>query len=174
MFSIKSLAAMAVCAVLSMGGSVAYAAEAAKPTDAKKETSKPAETKKTAPAKKAAPASKAVESQDVVKQKLDETGKKLVAQASTHIVPNIKQKEVAQATDGRGFVARYLHADPSTLSTELRPSQSGKGYVGIVRYMEYTMECRGESREKALNAPCQSVKSRRMSELLHYDGKWAY
>lgn len=123
-------------------------------------------------AKKSKGKATSVESMEVVQQKLDVVGKKLVRDAAANVVPNINKKEVTKDKDG--YVAKYVAVDTNTLRTEVLPSTgSGGQYVGCIKYVENVYECRGKTRNEALKAPCSVVKSRRMNELIRYDGKWA-
>ncbi len=118
---------------------------------------------------KAAPA----ESMEVVQQKLDAVGRKLVRDAAANVTPSIKNKNVVKSKDG--YVAKYVAVDTNSLVTEVRPSTSpGSQYIGCIKYVENIYECRGKTRSEALKAPCSVVKSRRMNELIRYEGKWTY
>lgn len=127
--------------------------------------------KKAAPA---APASKGGdESLETVKVKLDEVGKKLLQNASKTVTPNINAKAVT--SEGTAFVASYVDFDIGSLSTEVRESTGAGGkYVGVIRYVENHFECRGTTKADALKAPCNMVRSRRLTELIRYDGKWIF
>lgn len=125
-----------------------------------------------APAK-ASPKATTAESEDVVKQKLDVAGRKLVQDAARTVTPSAKAKAVSQ--EGGEFVARYVDVDESSMTTEVRPATGPGGqYIGVIKYMENQYECRGKSKDEALKAPCAMVKSRRMNELIRYDGKWTF
>lgn len=118
---------------------------------------------------KAAPA----ESMEVVQQKLDAVGRKLVRDAAVNVTPSINKKDVVKDKDG--YVAKYVAVDTNTLVTEVRPSTGpGSQYIGCIKYVENIYECRGKTKNEALKAPCTVAKSRRMNELIRYEGKWTY
>ena len=67
-----------------------------------------------------------------------------------------------------------MEIDTVNVTTEMRPGSKGQ-YVGVVRYQEKVYECRGKSRQAALGAQCVQTRSRRLSELIRYDGRaWQY
>ncbi len=106
---------------------------------------------------------------------LDKVGHKLVAQAARTVVPNKGAKKVRK--HGKQYLATYIDIDENKVSTSMNPSTSGQGqYVGYVRYVERTLECRGATKKAALESTdCLELKSRGVSELIHYDGtKWVY
>ncbi len=106
-----------------------------------------------------------------IKAELDQMGKKLVGQSSRTLLPNKANKEVRQA--GGQFIATYNQVDTNNVSTEMKPGATAGQYVGIIRYNEQIFECRGATRKAALAAPCEQTRTRRMTELIHYDGrKW--
>ena len=118
-------------------------------------------------------AAKAEESLETVRTKLDDVGKKLVQNASKTVTPNVNAKAVTN--EGGAFVARYVEIDGTNLSTEVRESTGAGGkYVGVIRYMENHFECRANTKADALKAPCNMVRSRRLTELIRYDGKWIF
>lgn len=124
------------------------------------------------PAAKAAPKGQ-TESIETVQEKLDIVGKKLVNDAAKHVTPSAKAKAVA--LEDKEFVARYVEVDVASMSTEVRPATGPGGqYIGVIKYLENQYECRGKSKDEALKAPCAMVKSRRMNELIRYDGKWSF
>lgn len=119
------------------------------------------------------PAAKAEESLEVVKTKLNDVGKKLVQNASKTVTPNVNAKAVTN--EGGAFVARYVEIDSASLSTEVRESTGAGGkYVGVIRYMENHFECRANTKAEATKAPCNILRSRRVTELIRYDGKWIF
>ena len=126
-----------------------------------------------AAAQKKPAAAKAEESLETVKTKLNDVGKKLVQNASKTVTPNVNAKAVTN--EGGGFVARYVEIDSGSLSTEVRESTGAGGkYVGVIRYMENHFECRANSKAEAQKAPCNLMRSRRVTELIRYDGKWIF
>lgn len=107
-----------------------------------------------------------------VRAELDKVGRKLAAQAARTVMPSKSSKQVKQRN--KEYVATYVEIDASNVSTEMRPGTGGQ-YVGVVRYQEKIYECRGKSRAAALKAQCDQIRSRRLSELIRYDGKkWQY
>ena len=125
--------------------------------------------KKAAPGKKSAGASK---KEAAVRAELDKVGHKLAAQAARTVMPSRSSKQVKQR--GKEYVATYVEIDSKNVTTEMRPGTGGQ-YVGVVRYQEKIYECRGKNRAAALKAQCEQVRSRRLSELIRYDGKrWQY
>lgn len=110
---------------------------------------------------------KAAKSEEQIKKELDAMGQKLVNQSARTLLPNQAHKEVAKK--GSEWVATYFHVDTNNVRTELRPGANGQ-YVGFIRYQEEIMECRGATKQAALSAPCKKVGSRRLNELIRYDG----
>lgn len=139
-----------------------------------KETKKATATKKatgTRASKSATTSKKGAKSEAQIKAELDQMGKKLVGQSSRTLLPNKANKEVRQS--GGQFVATYNQVDTNNVSTEMKPGATAGQYVGIIRYNEQIFECRGATRQAALAAPCEQARTRRMTELIHYDGhKW--
>lgn len=130
-------------------------------------------SKKDAKAKKSEKAAKhSKKSEAQIAAELDAVGRRLATQASRTIVPSKTSKKVAQ--HGKEYVATYIDVDPAQASMELRPG--AKGYVGIIRYQEKTMECRGATKQAALaGTNCKQVKTKGVKELIHYDGNaWQY
>jgi len=117
-------------------------------------------------------AKKGGKSEATIRAELDKVGKKLAAQASRTVMPSKSSKQVRKVDDG--YVATYVQIDTTNVSTEMRPGTGGQ-YVGVVRYQEQVYECRGKSKKEALSAQCSQTRSRRLSELIRYDGKaWQY
>lgn len=119
-------------------------------------------------AKAVTKAAKGAKSEAQIKAELDQMGRKLAAQSSRTLLPNKSNKEIKQV--GGQWVASYIDVRPDEVRTELRKGASGQ-YVGSIRYSEHFMECRGATRQAALSAPCQEVRSRNLNELIRYDGK---
>lgn len=124
--------------------------------------------KQVAAAKTAAKAVKGAKTEAQIQAELDQMGKKLASQSARTLLPNKANKEVKQV--GGQWVASYIEVRPEEVRTQLRPGSSGQ-YVGSIRYSEHFMECRGATRQEALKAPCQEVRSRNLNELIRYDGK---
>ena len=139
-------------------------------TASDKSTSK-AKAERAAP-KKTGKASKGPKSEAEISAELNIVGHKLAAQAARTVMPSKASKEVRK--DGKDYVASYVEVDAANLTTELRPGAKGQ-YVGFIRYLEKVYECRGASKKEALSAPCQQVRTRRLNELIRYDGKgWQF
>lgn len=167
----NTASALAVAFALTCGvAPLSLAAESTPQTPAKKAAPAKTESKKAAAGKKG----KAVEeSPEVVKQKLDVVGKKLVQDAAKNVTPSVHAKAVTP--EGKEFVARYVEVDVASMTTEVRPASGPGGkFIGVIKYMENQYECRGTSKVEALKAPCSMVRSRRMNELIRYDGKWTF
>lgn len=128
------------------------------PTSAKKAT-KPA---------KATKSSKGAKNEAQIKAELDATGKKLAGQSARTLLPNKAKPEYKQA--GGEWIASYIDVDPNSVTTEMRPGANGS-YVGVIHYQEKFMECRGATKQAALNGSCKQVRARNLSELIRYNGK---
>ena len=129
---------------------------------------------KAEPAKSSKSAKKgAAKSEDQVRQELDQVAKKLTSQAKRTIMPNKANPQVRKA--GGEYVASYTDVDGDHATTEMRPGKDGQ-YIGFIRYQEHMYECRGSSEKAARQAAnCTVVKSRRVNEVIRYDGKsWQY
>lgn len=116
---------------------------------------------------KSSKSKKGAKSEEQIKKELDAMGQKLVNQSARTLLPNQAHKEVAKK--GSEWVATYFNVDTNNVRTELRPGANGQ-YVGFIRYQEEIMECRGATKQAALSAPCKKVGSRRLNELIRYDG----
>ena len=151
----------------------APAPDASAPTKAgKKVDAKATKAEKSAKTAKAKGGKSAPKSEAQIAAELDMVGKRLAAQAARTVVPSKAEKQVRQ--QGKEYVASYVDVYTGNVSTELRPGAKGQ-YVGFVRYHENVFECRGKSRKEALTASCDQVKSRRLNELIRYDGSsWQY
>ena len=135
----------------------------------KKESKK--ESKKEA--KKQEKATRAPKSEAEVSTALQETGRRLVLRASRTITPSKSSKAVKPS--GNGYVATYISIDPENFSTDMRPASQAGQYVGFIRYSEQIYSCHGKSKKEALEAPCQVSSSRRLNEMIHFDGReWRY
>lgn len=177
----KLVLAMCLCACMlcgclgsGSGGSVeGDAAQAATPAEdtavtPEADAKKPAKGQKDQKGKKGK-----VTTQAEAKAQLDATAKKLVGNAAKTVTPNINSKAVSKV--GKEYVAKYTSIDVNSVSTDVRPTNTPGHYVGTVRYMEHFYECRGKTKAEALKASCSRTHGRRMSELIHYDGKkWTY
>lgn len=120
-------------------------------------------------------ASTAPEGKNQVQAKLDQTGMKLASMANRTVAPNKKKPTVTKR--GKEYVASYVEVDLQSVRTTMRPGQSSRvPYVGIIEYMENGYECRGTTRAAAKSLKdCKPTKSRRVQELISYDGKkWQY
>ena len=109
-----------------------------------------------------------------IKHELAGVAKTLVNHAAKNISPSIKNKAVAQGSNG-DYVASYMEVDVSHVRADVIPSSESGKYVGSIRYVENQYECPGKMKADALKAECRAVKSRRMNELIRYEkGKWHY
>lgn len=120
---------------------------------------------KTAKAKSA----KGVKSEAQIKAELDQVANRLVAKSSRTLLPNKANKDIRQV--GGQWVATYNEVDTKNVSTEMQPGSTPGVYVGIIQYYEKIFECRGATKQAAASAPCDQARSRRMRELISYDGK---
>ncbi len=112
-------------------------------------------------------------SEEVIKKQLDETGMRLVKYAAGSVQPPKSKKSVTK--EGSEYVARYVEIDPASMRTELRPAAApNTPRVGLVRYQEVHYECRGATKSAALKAECLPTRTRRLTEMISYDGKWSY
>jgi len=108
-----------------------------------------------------------------IRQELDATARSLLTRASHTITPSKHNKRVTQTS--KGYVATYISVDPTRYTTDMRPASKHGQYSGFVRYSEDVYECTGKTRAEALKAECHQVRSKRMNEMIHFDGtKWAY
>lgn len=117
----------------------------------------------------ASPAKPLTKAEQRIKAELDQKAQKLVNQSARTLLPNVNHKEVKKV--GSHWVATFMNVDTKNISTEMRPSSKKGQYVGIIRYREQIMECRGDSKSAALAAPCSQVGARRLTEMIAYDGK---
>ncbi len=115
---------------------------------------------------------KAKESEAVIKEKLHTLGQKLVQTAAKNVVPRKSQKAVRK--EGNAYIASYVEIDTQSLRTELRPSETKGKYVGLIKYHEHHYQCRGASQQEALKADCIRSRSRNLTEIISYSGKWIY
>ncbi len=116
--------------------------------------------------------SNARESEQVIKQKLESIAKKLVKSAADHVMPNAAKKDVHQ--ENNQYVAYYIEIDQSSLRTEMRSSEKAGNYVGLIKYKEVHYKCSAPTKQEALKAPCYRARSRNLTEIISYDGKWRY
>lgn len=158
------------CAWLGFGDDESNTDNTVQAEPVQEETAPAPEIKTDNTSKKAASASKTKKgskSEAQIQKELDAMGQKLVNQSARTLLPNQAHKEVAKK--GGEWVATYFNVDTNNVRTELRPGTNGQ-YVGFIRYQEEIMECRGATKEAALSAPCKKVGSRRLNELIRYDG----
>ncbi|MBQ7607207.1 MAG: translation initiation factor 2 [Desulfovibrionaceae bacterium] len=112
-------------------------------------------------------------SESQIREELNATARTIVTRASRTITPSKTSKAVKSSS--HGYVASYVHIDPANYSVDMRPASKAGQYVGFVRYTEQIYHCNGKTRSEALKAPCSPVQSRRLNEMIHYDGvKWSY
>ncbi|MBD5642035.1 MAG: translation initiation factor 2 [Desulfovibrio sp.] len=118
--------------------------------------------------KKSARTTRGAKSEAQIKAELDAMGKRLAAQSGRTLLPNRSKPDYKQV--GGEWVASFIDVDTSHVTTEMRPGANGQ-YVGFIRYQERFMECRGKTKQGALNGSCTQVKTRNLNELIRYDGK---
>lgn len=110
-------------------------------------------------------------SQEQAAAELQSVARSLVGHAAASVIPSEHKREVVK--EGTEYVARYLHIDTGSMTTEVRPStHSGSQYVGFIRYIEEQYECRGKTRQEALLGQGKKVKSRRINEMICYTTQW--
>lgn len=147
------------------------AAPAAAKADDKKTGKNSAKSQKAGKSQKKASKSKKTEAQ--IAAELNTVGHKLASQAARTVMPNKHSKKVTKV--GKEYVATYIDVDAASVQTEMRPGSGAAQYVGFVRYQEKVMECRGATKQAALDGKsCKQVKTRNLNELIHYDGSWQY
>lgn len=109
-----------------------------------------------------------------VKAKLDSFARERVVKAGEALQNNRQHMKVTKA--GRGYVARFSEVDMESLATELHPG-SGDGclYAGHIVYLEKEYEGSGKTIAEAKAGPFKNVKTRRLREIIRYDGtEWIY
>lgn len=90
---------------------------------------------------------------------------------ANNVIPNFKQKNVVKRGDE--FIARYLEIDTSSATMEALPLEQGKSHKAIIAYHELEYQCRGATKEAALNGEFFHKKTRRLIEILQYrQGRW--
>ncbi len=108
-----------------------------------------------------------------IREELNAAASKLVMRASRTITPSKSNKSVTKSSNG--YVAKYISIDPQNYSTDMRPGVNPGRYVGFVRYSEQIYQCVGKTKKEALSAPCTAISSRRVNEMIRYDGsQWHY
>lgn len=115
---------------------------------------------------------RSAKSEDQIRTELDQVGRKLASQAKRTVTPSKANPQVRKV--GKEYVATYTDVDADNVSTELRPGKGGQ-YVGFIRYQEHVYECRGSTEKAARSATCTQTRTRRLNELIRYDGKsWQF
>ncbi|WP_150112212.1 hypothetical protein [Desulfonatronovibrio hydrogenovorans] len=67
------------------------------------------------------------------------------------------------------FVGRYLKVDPSTITVEVKPTNSGMTpFIGIMQYIESTYESHGPCQVTASQGPFSPVRYRKITEIFRY------
>lgn len=110
-----------------------------------------------------------------VKAKLDQAAGKLASMANRTVVPN-KSNPKVQKKDSE-YVKTYMEVDLASVRTTMRPGQSSAvPYIGIIEYTEIGYECRGASQRAArTSTDCQATTTRKVQEIISYDGRqWVY
>lgn len=87
-----------------------------------------------------------------------------------NIQPNRSAKQISQ--QGGQFIARYYYVPEDSISVSYRKTDPGTpfAYAGQVRYRECLFECRGATKEEALNGEFTAVESKPMTEIVRYVG----
>lgn len=110
-------------------------------------------------------------SQEQAAAELQPVARSLVGHAASCVVPNEHKREIVK--EGKEYVARYLCIDTASMTTEVRPStHSGSQYVGFIRYIEDQYECRGKTRQEAMQGQGKKIRSRRINEMICYTTQW--
>lgn len=122
----------------------------------------------------AAPEAQASATPDVpaeLQSKLDSYVQGHIRSLSENMLPRENKKDVVKV--GTEYVARYLAVDPASVTTEIHLGRSGKQYIGLIVYHELELENHASTREVALSGDFVVTKTKRVTEILRYDGgKW--
>ncbi len=75
---------------------------------------------------------------------------------------------------GASFIARYHKVDPSSVSIEVKKTNSSQTpFVGILRYIESVYESNGGCRISVAQGPFNPVHHRRVTEIFRYvQNRW--
>ena len=116
---------------------------------------------------------KAQKDLETARSRLDAFLKKHVDRCNLAVRPCKTQPSISKR-DGK-VVASYISLDPSSISTEVLPSESRHfQYIARVKYVENHFESVAATREEALKGPFHRVKSRRLTEIARYvKGQWS-
>ncbi len=110
--------------------------------------------------------------EDAIKKSLYGVGQQMLQKAARNVHPSKADRAIKKV--GNHFVGRYVEIDPTSLRTELRRGETPGHYVGLVKYDEHFYECKGASKKSVFDSQCIRVNSRRLTELIFFDGKWHY
>ncbi|MBQ7456785.1 MAG: translation initiation factor 2 [Desulfovibrio sp.] len=179
----KTYFAACVCALFLFGCAGASESESVKMDEPVVQSQAPeAQTEPTMPEKKSTKGKRQTKAKTVkhtpkteaqIREELSAIAKTILSRASRTITPSKSNKSV-HAGSGK-YVASYIAIDPTKYSTDMRPASKAGQYSGFIRYNEDTYHCTGKTRAEALKAPCSFVKSRRVNEMILYDGTaWRY
>lgn len=70
---------------------------------------------------------------------------------------------------GSRYVARYQSVDPSTITVQVKKTDSGRTpFIGVMRYIESVHESSGQCRVSVLDGPFRPVQRRRITEIFRY------
>lgn len=107
-------------------------------------------------------------------RQFDEFARAWVNRVNSNYRATASRKELVQR--GETFAARYMAVAQDSLEVRIKPSTSRTTpYVGVLRYIQETWECPGDSPESARNAQCTPVKRVRVTEIFRYErDHWAY
>ena len=111
-------------------------------------------------------------SQAQIQEELDVFVLSYVETANKRLSVNRAKPKVTK--EGGKYVARFTEIDASSVTAEVRPSQSKHfQYVARLRYHEMTYESEGKTPKAALKGPWKCVNVRRLTEMPRYaKGKW--
>ena len=114
----------------------------------------------------------AEKSQAQIQAELDTFVLSYVDTANKRLSVNRSKPRVTKE-NGR-YVARFTEIDRTSVTAEVRPSQSKHFQYGArLRYHEMSYECEGKTRKAALKGPWKCTSVRRLTEMPRYvKGKW--
>lgn len=172
----KSVIIIALTALICSGcswlgwGDDSSTTAAAAPDNASANTAEPI-TKAPEAAKTPAPAFTGTKAEAKIKSELDAAGRKLAAQSSRTILPNINNPQIKKS--GNQVIVSYIAVDPNNVTTQLQKSGNNI-YIGRISYAEHFMECRGATKEAAMKS-CTETRSKNLTELIRYNGReWEF
>lgn len=112
-------------------------------------------------------------SEATIREELNATARTMVTRASRTITPSKTNKSVSSSS--KGYVAKYIVIDPNSYTVEMSHASKAGEYNGFIRYSEQVYHCYGKTKSEALHAPCTPYQSKRVKEMIHYDGvQWRF